>query len=427
VIDHVIKAENLGKKYAIAHQMKAAPATLREALARGGANLWNRLSGRRDSAAKPSYEEFWALRDVSFEVRRGEVLGIIGPNGAGKSTLLKLLSRITEPTTGRITLQGRIASLLEVGTGFHPELTGRENIFLNGAILGMPASYIRRKFDEIVDFADIERFLDTPLKHYSSGMYARLAFAVAAHLEPDILIVDEVLAVGDAKFQRKCLGRMDKVAGEGRTVLFVSHNLQAVESVCRRGLVLGHGRVCFNGTQLEALDFYLKGMEPADIRLEDRTDRLGDGSVRVTSIELRNARGESVECVRTGESAEVRLYFHSTPEAPKSEIVVALNVRSAYDFPLFLHSSRFSRTAFGPLPKNGCFVCTIPRVPLVPGRYPVTYSVMPSWGRKAEYCDYIRHAFELEVRHGDYYGTGELPLSTHAVAVLDASWSLEKT
>jgi lipopolysaccharide transport system ATP-binding protein len=234
------------------------------------------------------------------------------------------------------------------------------------------------------------------------------------------LIVDEVLAVGDAKFQRKCLGRMDKVAGEGRTVLFVSHNLQAIANVCRRGLVLSHGRVCYSGTQQEALDFYLKGMDPADVLLEDRMDRLGDGSVRVTSIELRDANGESVRCVRTGESAEVRLYFESTPKAPKSEIVVGLNFLSAYDFPLFLHSSRFNRTGFGPLPQKGCFVCTIPRLPLLPGRYPVNYSVMPS-------CDYIRHAFELEVRHGDYYGTGELPLSTHAVAVLDAHWTLEET
>src|SRR5271167_4092885 len=241
-MDDVIKAENLGKKYAIAHQTKPAPATLREALARRGAGLWSRLSGRRDVAARPAYEEFWALREVSFEVRRGEVLGIIGPNGAGKSTLLKLLSRITEPTTGRIALRGRIASLLEVGTGFHPELTGRENIYLNGAILGMTRAEIRRKFDEIVAFSEVEKFLDTPVKRYSSGMYVRLAFAVAAHLEPEILVVDEVLAVGDAEFQKKCLGKMGDVAGRGRTVLFVSHNMQAVRALCPKAILMTKGR-----------------------------------------------------------------------------------------------------------------------------------------------------------------------------------------
>src|SRR5271157_5030714 len=211
--------------------MKAAPATLREALARGGANLWNRLSGRRDSAAKPSYEEFWALRDVSFEVRRGEVLGLIGRNGAGKSTLLKLLSRITEPTAGRAEVYGRVGSLLEVGTGFHLELTGRENIYLSAAILGMRRAEIERKFDEIVAFAEIEKFIDTPVKHYSSGMYVRLAFAVAAHLEPEILLVDEVLAVGDLAFQKKCLGKMGEVARGGRTVILVSHNMASIESL----------------------------------------------------------------------------------------------------------------------------------------------------------------------------------------------------
>jgi lipopolysaccharide transport system ATP-binding protein len=201
-------------------------------------------------------EEFWALRDVSFEVRQGDVVGIVGRNGAGKSTLLKVLSRITAPTTGRITLHGRVASLLEVGTGFHPELTGRENIFLNGAILGMSRAEIRRRFDEIVAFAEIAKFLETPVKRYSSGMYVRLAFAVAAHLEPEILIVDEVLAVGDAEFQKKCLGKMSEVAGGGRTVLFVSHNAAAVRHLCNTALVLDRGRVVFSGNQNGALDFY---------------------------------------------------------------------------------------------------------------------------------------------------------------------------
>src|SRR5579862_4263408 len=226
--DVVIRAEGLGKKYAIGHGAERERyVALRDVVSRGGRNIWHKavdLARGRAVVAGDRVEEFWALKDVSFEVRRGEVLGIIGRNGAGKSTLLKILSRITEPSEGRVTIKGRVASLLEVGTGFHPELTGRENIYLNGAILGMTRAEIRRKFDAIVAFAEVEKFIDTPVKRYSSGMYVRLAFAVAAHLEPEILIVDEVLAVGDAEFQKKCMGKLSDVAESGRTVLFVSHN-----------------------------------------------------------------------------------------------------------------------------------------------------------------------------------------------------------
>src|SRR5712672_2946617 len=224
-----ISVENLGKKYIISHQVREPYTALRDVIAHKARQL---VSRRGAMEADPSREQFWALKDVSFEIEQGDRVGIIGRNGAGKSTLLKILSRITDPTTGRIAITGRVASLLEVGTGFHPELTGRENIFLNGAILGMRRAEIRSKFDEIVAFAEIERFLDTPVKRYSSGMYVRLAFAVAAHLEPEILIVDEVLAVGDAAFQKKCLGKMSDVAREGRTVLFVSHNMAAINQLC---------------------------------------------------------------------------------------------------------------------------------------------------------------------------------------------------
>jgi lipopolysaccharide transport system ATP-binding protein len=245
----VIAVENLGKRYHLAHQRRAD--TLRDTLAQ-------KVRGLFGSGASTEAEEFWALRDVSFEVKQGDVVGIIGRNGAGKSTLLKVLSRITEPTTGRAVIRGRIASLLEVGTGFHPELSGRENIFLNGAILGMTRAEIARKFDEIVAFAEVERFLDTQVKHYSSGMYVRLAFAVAAHLEPEILIVDEVLAVGDAQFQKKCLGKMGEVARDsGRTVLFVSHNTAALQAICRTGLWLQQGRVVQHGPIGECLSAYL--------------------------------------------------------------------------------------------------------------------------------------------------------------------------
>jgi len=232
-------------------------------------------------------EDFWALKDVSFEIKQGDRVGIIGRNGAGKSTLLKILSRITEPTSGRISIKGRVASLLEVGTGFHPELTGRENIYLNGAILGMSKAEIKRKFDEIVDFAEVEKFLDTPVKHYSSGMYVRLAFAVAAHLEPEILIVDEVLAVGDTQFQKKCLGKMKNVAKEGRTIIFVSHNLRPVQTLCSRGILLKQGTVFADDTVDVAVNSYLQNLEQGYFQhLLKRTDRDGKVHVRLSQIKI---------------------------------------------------------------------------------------------------------------------------------------------
>ncbi|EDX75161.1 ABC transporter, ATP-binding protein [Coleofasciculus chthonoplastes PCC 7420] len=240
----IIRVENLGKKYVIGHQKQERYTALRDVIANGAKSVGRRLlKPLGKGSSDPTVEEFWALKDVSFEIQQGDRVGIIGRNGAGKSTLLKILSRITEPTQGSIRIKGRVASLLEVGTGFHPELTGRENIYLNGAILGMGKAEIKRKFDEIVAFAEVEKFLDTPVKRYSSGMYVRLAFAVAAHLEPEILVVDEVLAVGDAQFQKKCLGKMGDVAKEGRTVLFVSHNMAAVEALCSKGILLEQGQI----------------------------------------------------------------------------------------------------------------------------------------------------------------------------------------
>jgi homopolymeric O-antigen transport system ATP-binding protein len=264
--DVVIRAERLGKRYDLGHAAERERyIALRDVLARGTRGVLRRTADMlRGRAVIPgdTVEEFWALRDVSFEVRRGEVLGIIGRNGAGKSTLLKILSRITEPSEGRVTIKGRVASLLEVGTGFHPELTGRENIFLNGAILGMTRAEIRKKFDEIVAFAELERFLDTPVKRYSSGMYVRLAFAVAAHLEPEILVVDEVLAVGDAEFQNKCLGKMDQVTRlDGRTVLFVSHNMGTLTSVCASAMLLEAGRVREIGAAGKIVESYLNSSD----------------------------------------------------------------------------------------------------------------------------------------------------------------------
>ena len=295
--EFIIKAEHVGKSYFIGHQRQQGYTALRDVLAqkaKGFAKgIKNTLSGKQliDGI---EIEEFWALQDVNFEIKQGEAVGIIGRNGAGKSTLLKVLSRITEPTTGRITLNGRVASLLEVGTGFHPELSGRENIYLNGAILGMSRAEIKSKFDEIVDFSGVEKFLDTPVKRYSSGMYVRLAFSVAAHLEPEILVVDEVLAVGDAEFQKKCLGKMKDVSEHGgRTVLFVSHNMAAVKSLCSTAIVLEKGSTVFNGDTSAAVNYYLQGKtENQHQKIFDNEYNSKDFTLHEISI---NAQGKNKE------------------------------------------------------------------------------------------------------------------------------------
>ena len=288
----IISIENLGKRYRIHHERAEGYTTLRDVITRTVKGLFTSKSGNRNSQS--SDEDFWALKGVSFEVQPGEVVGIIGRNGAGKSTLLKILSRITESTEGRVTLRGRVASLLEVGTGFHPELTGRENIFLNGAILGMTRAEIRKKFDEIVAFAEVEKFLDTPVKRYSSGMYVRLAFAVAAHLEPEILIVDEVLAVGDAAFQRKCIGKMSEVARHGRTVLFVSHNMQALQALCESAILIEKGRIKMRGGVRDVVAAYLAdaGQSSSECAWSGG-DAPGDQDFKLLSFRAIDAAGES--------------------------------------------------------------------------------------------------------------------------------------
>lgn len=305
-----IVVENLSKKYIIGHQSRERYATLRDDLTERVKSFSERLKHPFASPKNVSdHEEFWALKDVNFEIRQGDRVGIIGSNGAGKSTLLKILSRITEPTSGRISILGRVSSLLEVGTGFHPELSGRENIYLNGAILGMNKSEIRRKFDEIVSFAEVEKFLDTPVKRYSSGMYVRLAFAVAAHLEPEILIVDEVLAVGDAQFQKKCLGKMENIGEEGRTVLFVSHNISAIRTLCNTGILLNKGKVAFNGGVDEAIDEYLGAdrLDKNEIHWDDITRAPGNENIRMLSISVKPKVGEILN-IDSGVRIEIRFY-----------------------------------------------------------------------------------------------------------------------
>ena len=307
--DVAIRVENLGKRYQLgrhAGQNSSSYRTLRETLSDGARNLF------RPDASSATTEEFWALHDVGFEVKQGDVVGIIGRNGAGKSTLLKILSRITDPTLGRVQITGRVASLLEVGTGFHQELTGRENIFLNGAILGMSRAEIKAKFDEIVAFSEVEKFLDTPVKRYSSGMYVRLAFAVAAHLEPEILIVDEVLAVGDAEFQKKCLGKMQQVAKGGRTVLFVSHSMPAVTRLCSRCLLLDAGGLVTDGPASEVAAFYLRSGQGLSTERcwPDAASTPGNSVARLRAARVLTSEGlAATEAVRVGDSVGVQIEF----------------------------------------------------------------------------------------------------------------------
>jgi lipopolysaccharide transport system ATP-binding protein len=317
----VITVEGLSKRYVIGHETRGD--TLRDRLAQGAGSLWSRLRGA--GGPRADKEEFWALSDVSFTVKRGEVLGVVGRNGAGKSTLLKILSRITDPTAGSVRLLGRAASLLEVGTGFHPELTGRENILLNGAILGMRRKEIRAKFDEIVAFAEVQRFLDTPVKHYSSGMYVRLAFAIAAHLEPEILIIDEVLAVGDTAFQKKCLGKMRDVArGEGRTVLFVSHNLPIVRQVCSRAILLDRGRLTADGATNVVLGAYAHGLEENHLaRVPEPTPELR-GRAYVSAVLVETLDQRPLAFARVGEPWRVRIRI--VVARALADVVVALGV-----------------------------------------------------------------------------------------------------
>jgi lipopolysaccharide transport system ATP-binding protein len=376
--DITIRVENLGKRYRIAAGRQEAfrYGSLRESLTgalsapfrrrRSSANVANSPGGRS--------EQFWALRDVSFEVKRGEALGIIGRNGAGKSTLLKILSRITEPTEGAVDLYGRVGSLLEVGTGFHPELTGRENIYLNGAILGMHRFEIERKFDEIVAFAEVEKFLNTPVKHYSSGMYVRLAFAVAAHLEPEILLVDEVLAVGDAAFQRKCLGKMGAVAKEGRTVLFVSHNMGAINELCDKAILLDAGHLILSDVTDPVVEYYLQAVTPAESTREWPRDAAPGGEkLRLRSIGLSDPQGLPAQVFRSDSPIQVDLKYELSEDIPEVRIGIRLLSASGATILASTDSDSDSVIDDSTPRKAGAYEsgCTIPENLLSPGHYSV--------------------------------------------------------
>jgi lipopolysaccharide transport system ATP-binding protein len=403
----VIKVENLGKKYVIAHQTKgrSGQSTLRDAITNGFKSIGKRFT-RQSNTADPEHEDFWALNDVSFEIEQGDRVGIIGRNGAGKSTLLKILSRITEPSHGKITIEGRVASLLEVGTGFHRELTGRENIFLNGAILGMSKVEIQRKFDEIVDFSGVEKFLDTPVKRYSSGMYVRLAFAVAAHLEPEILIVDEVLAVGDMEFQKKCLSKMDDVARGGRTVLFVSHNMASIQGLCNKGVMLDAGKLLCTGNITDVVNEYIANSRSLieSYVIADRSDRKGNGTVRIRNIRFKDTTTNSW----TNETISGRgLLIEISYQAQNM-----LNPIKSFNMGLTFHTdegqfisvlnSRMASNAFDELPPEGNFYCYIPKLALMSGNYFVNFNL----NVEGLVADQITEATSLRVEAGDFFGSG---------------------
>jgi homopolymeric O-antigen transport system ATP-binding protein len=365
--------------------------------------------------------EFWALSDIDFEVKRGETMGIIGHNGAGKSTLLKILSRISPPTRGEVRLRGRVGALLEVGTGFHPELTGRENVFLNGAILHMSRREIEQKFDEIVEFADIGPFIDTPVKRYSSGMQLRLAFSVAAHLEPEILIIDEVLSVGDLAFQRKCLGRMENAAAEGRTILFISHNLPAVQALCDRAILLRNGQMAAEGEVSEVVDAYVStDADESHVDLADREVRGGDGSLRFTDFQLQRA-GRPIDSPTTGQDFDIALTYATADGRSLRGVNVAIGVTElAAEAPLLYLYSETAGADFGELPAHGEIRCHIPKWPLPAGQYYVNL-----WADiSGEPLDHVSHAADMTVAAGDFYGSGRTPPAAHRTVMVDQEWSL---
>lgn len=379
-------------------------------------SLSGALKFKRRQERLPS-EFVWALKDVSLQVDEGVAAAIIGRNGAGKTTLLKLLSRITEPTRGKAVIRGRVGSLLEVGTGFHPELTGRENVFLNGAILGMSRVDIRRRFDEIVSFAEVERFIDTPVKRFSSGMYVRLAFSVAAHLEPDVLIIDEVLAVGDSAFQKKCLGRMGTVADEGRTVLFVSHNMAAVKSLCSDAHLLDQGALVASGPVDEIIDRYLQDVSQLEpTALGGRLDRQGNGRLRVISFGVRSPAGLGETAV-TGKPVSFELAYEA--ESALQNVHVSLGVSSLLGDGVAYLSNEMSDDAFGLLDPHGCISCSFEEFPLLPGAYDITIHVRVN----DVIADWIKQAARIHVVPGDFFGSGRLPPAGYGHTVVRHSWS----
>jgi lipopolysaccharide transport system ATP-binding protein len=408
-----IQAENISKQYRLG---EVGTGTLSHDLnrfyhkLRGKEDPYLKIGEANDRSQKGTSDYVWSLRDINFEIEQGDAVGIIGRNGAGKSTLLKLLSKVTKPTTGSFKVNGRIASLLEVGTGFNPEMTGRENIYLNGAILGMRRQEITRKFDEIVAFSGVERYIDTPVKRYSSGMYVRLAFAVAAHLESEILIVDEVLAVGDAEFQKKCLGKMGDVSkGEGRTVLFVSHNMAAVKSLCDRGIVLERGNIIYQGNSEDSVNKYLTtSSSTKSEKLSDRTDRRGNGKLRVNDIDILNKNHDVVYEVISGETMLLKISVTKYEKVDYSKLKVALNFMNETENFVLSYISDEMGYNFRDLEHQDFFYLKIPNLYLRSNKYDVRVLITELDTKESSFIDVIERAVEINVLPGDIWNTGQL-------------------
>lgn len=417
--DIVISVEDLSKSYQLG--------TIGSGTFRGDIeSWWAKVRGLPDphlkigdAASKYHREVLWALKDINFKVRQGEAVGIIGRNGAGKSTLLKILSRITAPTTGFIGAKGRLASLLEVGTGFHPELTGRENIYLNGAIMGMTRKEVAKRFDEIVDFSGVEKFIDTPVKRYSSGMYVRLAFAVSAHLEPDIMIVDEVLAVGDVEFQKKCMGKMDEVANAGRTVLFVSHNMASIQNLCSRAILLSQGEIVMSGDTDTVISKYLEDTQKiASQNLGERKDRSGTQRLKFTRFSLEDQDGNEVRDMASGKDYAMVLDYESDDTV--ENVTVSIAFHGVHGQILSYCNNDMAGFHFPTLPQTGKIKCLLPRLPFPQGSYTLNF-----------YCevngitsDWVKDAAVVEVAGGDFFESGRLPPLNHGGLLIPQKWSV---
>jgi ABC-type polysaccharide/polyol phosphate transport system, ATPase component len=419
----VIKVENLGKKYIISHQQEKYTA-LRDVMVNSAKTAAKAIIGKK--TLLPKKEEFWALRNIDFEVNAGDRIGIIGRNGAGKSTLLKLLSRITEPTTGKIKIKGRVASLLEVGTGFHQELTGRENVFLNGAVLGMSKKEIQKKFDEIVEFAGVEKFIDTPVKRYSSGMYVRLAFAIAANIDPDILIVDEVLAVGDAQFQEKSLGKMREVSkSQGRTVIFVSHNMGAIENLCSTTILLDRGMTILQDKTDKVINYYLKNILSKiyeSIPLDQRVDRSGNGLVRFKYFYIRNENGEIISSAKSGTNITLVFGYECKNVKEAKNIDLGFSIHSYDNYMLGVLYSSYMKKLFNLKSKKGEICFKINNLFLSEGRYNIGARILVNGVES----DWLKDGIGfLEVISGDFYKTGRLP-EYKAPLLISGDWILNE-
>lgn len=422
--DKVIRVENLGKKYIIGHQKQERYTALRDVVADGAKSLGRQmLKPFGKKMHNPANEEFWALKDVSFEIEQGERVGIIGRNGAGKSTLLKILSRITEPTTGRVAIKGRVASLLEVGTGFHPELTGRENIYLNGAILGMSKAEIKKNFDEIVAFAEVEKFLDMPVKRYSSGMYVRLAFAVAAYLEPEILVVDEVLAVGDVQFQKKCLGKMEDAGKEGRTVLFVSHNMGAIERLCNQGILLKSGQLYHIGSIQEVINYYLLPLRNDNYDLPGvlfeafNTEKNSD-KLYIHKVILLDQSSNTKPVIKTWDYLRIRTYYFSPQKIQHGSVVIEIYTLSGSK--LIEYSTQpLSGLELSFFPGDYYTDCIIPCLPLAAGNYRIIVGLAVP---RIEWLCREENIRLLEVSENDVYKSGFPPDQQRTPIAIEHYW-----